>query len=128
MESKVSREGETSVLECMASGSPRPRIAWLKDGTTLTPTLRHFFTAQDQLLVIVHTESSDAGDYSCLLTNTLGSDRQVRLLVCEFFCLLTNTLGSDRQVILLVCESFCLLTNTLGSDRQVRLLVCESLY
>jgi len=80
MENKLTREGETTVLECMSTGSPRPRITWLKDGVTLTPTLRHFFTADDQLLVIVHSEASDSGDYTCLLTNTLGSDRQVRFI------------------------------------------------
>jgi leucine-rich repeats and immunoglobulin-like domains protein 1/3 len=77
MDNKWTREGDTAVLECMASGSPRPRVTWLKDGVTLMPTLRHFFTADDQLLVIVQTEASDAGDYMCVLTNTLGSDRQV---------------------------------------------------
>jgi len=70
--------GSTALLQCMSSGSPRPTLTWLKDGVVLVPTLRHFFTADDQLLVIVQTEPSDTGNYTCVMTNVIGSDRQVR--------------------------------------------------
>lgn len=80
MENKVTLDGDTTVMECMTSGSPKPRLEWLKDGIPLQPTLRHFFTADDQLLVIVQTQSSDAGEYTCIMTNTLGSERQTSRL------------------------------------------------
>ena len=67
--------GETSVLECMASGSPRPDITWLKDAQPLEETPRHFFTADNQLLIIVETQWSDAGTYTCEMSNTLGKMR-----------------------------------------------------
>jgi len=77
MEDQITAAGSTAVLQCMMSGSPRPRLTWLKDGVVLVPTLRHFFTADDQLLVIVQTAVTDTGNYTCVMTNVLGSDRQV---------------------------------------------------
>jgi len=71
--------GRTALMQCMSSGgSPRPTVTWLKDGVVIAPgTPRHFFTAEDQLLVIVHTRLEDTGNYTCVVTNVLGSDRQV---------------------------------------------------
>jgi len=80
MEDQVVAVGSTAVMQCMTSGSPRPRLTWLKDSVVFIPTLRHFFTADDQLLVIVQTAASDAGNYTCVITNVLGSDRQVGCL------------------------------------------------
>ncbi len=73
MEDKISEEGQTSVLECMASGSPKPKLIWHKDGELLIMTERHFFTADNQLLIIVQTKPSDAGHYTCEMSNTLGT-------------------------------------------------------
>lgn len=73
MEDKETRVGETAVLECMAAGSPKPKLAWMKDDAPLVPTERHFFTADSQLLIIVQTKSSDTGKYVCNMSNTMGS-------------------------------------------------------
>lgn len=75
MENKEITAGEPIVLECMAGGSPRPTLTWLKDGGPLKATERHFFTAEDQLMVIVGTTLSDAGRYECLMNNSLGTER-----------------------------------------------------
>lgn len=75
MEDKETRAGETTVLECLASGSPRPVLKWTKDGGPLYATERHFFTASNQLLIIVQTQASDAGSYMCEMSNTLGTER-----------------------------------------------------
>ncbi|XP_011348156.1 leucine-rich repeats and immunoglobulin-like domains protein 3 isoform X2 [Ooceraea biroi] len=73
MENKEIMVGDSIVLECMASGSPRPKLSWRKDGCALQATERHFFTAEDQLLIIVNTIASDAGKYECQMNNSLGS-------------------------------------------------------
>ncbi|RUS70224.1 hypothetical protein EGW08_022012 [Elysia chlorotica] len=74
MQTKVStRRGEDSVLQCRASGSPQPKLSWLKDGKNLVVTPRHFFTTGNQILVIVDTQWSDAGVYSCRISNSLGT-------------------------------------------------------
>ncbi|XP_013398463.1 leucine-rich repeats and immunoglobulin-like domains protein 3 [Lingula anatina] len=75
MEDKQTKVGETTVLECLAAGSPKPKLTWLKNDKPLGVTERHFFTANDQLLVIVQTRPEDAGRYTCEMSNTLGMER-----------------------------------------------------
>ena len=70
MVDKVVSVGETAVLECQSSGSPRPQLAWRKDGGPLAPTERHFFTADNQLLTIVKVEDLDGGQYECEMTTS----------------------------------------------------------
>lgn len=75
MENKEVKVGEAIVLECMASGWPKPTLRWTKDGSKLPLTDRHFFTADDQLLIIMDTTMSDSGIYACEMTNSLGTNR-----------------------------------------------------
>jgi hypothetical protein len=75
MESRASVEGSTTVLECHAAGNPKPRLEWLKDEKSIDVTERHYLTADNQLLVIVQTVPSDAGMYTCVMTNTVGSEK-----------------------------------------------------
>lgn len=73
MSDKSSFVGTTTVIECMAGGCPRPNLSWRKDDKPLEITERHFFTAGDQLLIIVNTAMNDAGNYECEMSNSLGS-------------------------------------------------------
>lgn len=74
MEDKEITAGESVVLQCMAAGIPKPTIQWIKDGGPIHATERHFFTAEDQLMIIVDTVMSDAGIYQCQLNNSLGTE------------------------------------------------------
>uniref|UniRef100_A0A803VFP9 Leucine rich repeats and immunoglobulin like domains 3 n=1 Tax=Ficedula albicollis TaxID=59894 RepID=A0A803VFP9_FICAL len=75
-------KGETAVLQCIAGGSPPPRLNWTKDDSPLMVTERHFFAAGNQLLIIVDTDVEDAGKYTCEMSNTLGTERgNIRLNV-----------------------------------------------
>ncbi|XP_040493141.1 leucine-rich repeats and immunoglobulin-like domains protein 3 isoform X1 [Ursus maritimus] len=75
-------KGETAVLQCIAGGSPPPRLNWTKDDSPLVVTERHFFAAGNQLLIIVDSDVNDAGKYTCEMSNTLGTERgNVRLSV-----------------------------------------------
>ncbi|KAJ4921776.1 hypothetical protein JOQ06_025944 [Pogonophryne albipinna] len=75
-------KGETAVLQCIAGGSPLPRLNWTKDDSPLVVTERHFFAAANQLLIIVDAAEADAGTYTCEMSNTLGTERgNVRLAV-----------------------------------------------
>ncbi|XP_026131143.1 leucine-rich repeats and immunoglobulin-like domains protein 1 [Carassius auratus] len=67
--------GETVALQCKALGSPPPRITWLKGEEPLRPSDRHYFTPGNQLLVIGSTTFEDAGRYTCVMSNTLGTER-----------------------------------------------------
>ncbi|KAM9674238.1 leucine-rich repeats and immunoglobulin-like domains protein 3 isoform 2-T2 [Trichechus inunguis] len=79
---RIVTKGETAVLQCIAGGSPPPRLNWTKDDSPLVVTERHFFAAGNQLLIIVDSDVSDAGKYTCEMSNTLGTERgNVRLSV-----------------------------------------------
>lgn len=81
MDRSVAR-GETAVLQCIAGGSPAPRLNWTKDDSPLLVTERHFFAAANQLLIIVDSTEADAGTYTCEMSNTLGTERgNIRLAV-----------------------------------------------
>ncbi|XP_051873885.1 leucine-rich repeats and immunoglobulin-like domains protein 1 isoform X2 [Pristis pectinata] len=67
--------GETIALQCMASGSPSPRITWLKGDEPLVVTKRHHFTPGNQLLIIRNVVSDDGGKYTCEMSNPLGTER-----------------------------------------------------
>lgn len=75
-------KGETAVLQCIAGGSPPPRLNWTKDDSPLIVTERHFFAAANQLLIIVDAAEADAGKYTCEMSNALGTERgNIRLAV-----------------------------------------------
>jgi hypothetical protein len=73
MENKEVISGKSSVLECMSSGFPKPKLQWLKDNRPIDASGRHFFAADYQLLIIVDTSLSDAGVYKCTMINDLGT-------------------------------------------------------
>lgn len=64
--------GENVSLECLSYGSPKPKVKWTKDGIELTAGNRHFFTVEDQLLVITNTSIDDSGTYQCEISNSQG--------------------------------------------------------
>uniref|UniRef100_A0A673JVC1 Leucine-rich repeats and immunoglobulin-like domains protein 3 n=1 Tax=Sinocyclocheilus rhinocerous TaxID=307959 RepID=A0A673JVC1_9TELE len=79
---RVVVKGETAVLQCIAGGSPPPRLNWTKDDSPLQVTERHFFAAGNQLLIIVDAADADAGTYTCEMSNPLGMERgNLRLAV-----------------------------------------------
>ena len=61
MENKTVIKGATAVIECRTSGSPKPKLTWLKNGIELELTQRHFFAADRQLLIIVNAMMTDSG-------------------------------------------------------------------
>lgn len=76
MENREVPIGKSSVIECRALGSPRPTLRWYRgdndSGVAIGVTDRHFFAADGHVLVILDTEPSDAGRYSCTIANALG--------------------------------------------------------
>ncbi|XP_043239899.1 leucine-rich repeats and immunoglobulin-like domains protein 3 isoform X1 [Amphibalanus amphitrite] len=91
MEDREVPAGDTAVLTCMAAGSPAPRLTWTKDGAPLQLTERHFFTAGQQLLIIVQTVPEDAGRYQCQMNNVLGEQSGLAKLTV----LPSSSLGLD---------------------------------
>ncbi|KAM7063025.1 leucine-rich repeats and immunoglobulin-like domains protein 1 isoform 2-T2 [Molossus nigricans] len=83
LEDRVVSAGETVALQCKAAGSPPPRITWLKGDRPLGLSARHHFTPGSQLLVVQNVVAEDAGQYTCEMSNALGTERahsQLRVL------------------------------------------------
>ncbi|XP_074054884.1 leucine-rich repeats and immunoglobulin-like domains protein 1 [Macrotis lagotis] len=75
LEDRVAAVGETVALQCKASGSPPPRITWLKGDQPVSLTDRHHFTPGNQLLIIQSVVPEDADRYTCEMSNALGTER-----------------------------------------------------
>ncbi|XP_048345591.1 leucine-rich repeats and immunoglobulin-like domains protein 1 isoform X2 [Sphaerodactylus townsendi] len=75
LEDRVVSVGETVVLQCKATGSPPPRITWLKGDQPLNVTERHHFTPGDQLLIVRNVVMEDNGKYTCEISNIVGTER-----------------------------------------------------
>ena len=66
-------------LKCSAEGSPRPGIAWFKDGLPLEsrPGAKHRARDETFSLKISKLSPPDEGNYTCVVTNDYGQIREV---------------------------------------------------
>jgi len=67
-------EGGNTNFYCTAGGNPRPRIEWKFKGSKLLSGSKHWIKDGGELN-IEHLNYSDAGEYTCVATNILGSHR-----------------------------------------------------
>lgn len=111
MENKDVNCGKTVVIECMAGGSPKPAIQWKKDYKPIEATERHFFAADDQLLIIVGTEIDDSGVYTCEMENNLGQDHgHMQLKVKPIAA--TNVVNIDEMTGIVIITIVCCAVGT----------------
>ena len=93
-------EGSSVLLECPATGEPRPIVTWAKDGLPIrigmqqSSSLQKFAASlqnsskpevdendriiisdEDMTLAIKHAEANDTGVYTCTASNTAGQDQ-----------------------------------------------------
>ena len=71
-------------LKCSAEGSPRPGIAWFKDGLPLEsrrPGANHRARDDTFSLRISKLSPPDEGNYTCVVTNAYGQIRKVSICV-----------------------------------------------
>ncbi|KAJ7383467.1 hypothetical protein OS493_027628 [Desmophyllum pertusum] len=64
-------ESSSASFQCNASGDPKPVVTWFKDGTQLTTGGRIVIGGDS--LTVLSTVASDAGQYSCNVSNGLSS-------------------------------------------------------
>ena len=65
--------GDTVSLQCSANGRPPAATEWYKGRELLEPT-RRIALSSSGLLVINAADQNDAGFYTCLAKNPVGSD------------------------------------------------------
>ncbi|MEQ2292216.1 Hemicentin-1, partial [Ameca splendens] len=69
-------------IECVASGSPRPQLNWLRNGLPLPVSSNIQLLSAGQVLRITRIQVSDGGTYTCVASNRAGVDnRQYSLQV-----------------------------------------------
>ena len=64
-------EGGNTAFYCTVGGNPSPRIEWRFRGRRLLPGAKH--SIKDGELIIKHLNYTDAGQYTCVVTNIFGS-------------------------------------------------------
>jgi len=67
--------GETFSVTCEALGNPIPEIVWLKNGHKLSSGANYIHAGKSSLDLVV-LDASDAGFYSCMARNAIGSVTQ----------------------------------------------------
>lgn len=60
-------------LECEARGVPIPTITWYRKGDAIFSSRRAQYVEQGHYLKIPRAQASDAGQYTCKVTNVAGS-------------------------------------------------------
>lgn len=63
-EDTVAIVGSTVVLECIANGSPKPRVTWLKNGSPVSFGSDYFVLGESNLMIKSVT-AAHAGNYTC---------------------------------------------------------------
>jgi len=85
------RAGSTARLQCAATGSPTPEVAWQKDGGFDFPAARErrmHVMPDDDVFFIVDVKVDDAGVYSCTARNDAGVvGANATLAVIRMYCL-----------------------------------------
>ncbi|XP_022603168.1 hemicentin-1 [Seriola dumerili] len=67
---------QPSVLECIVSGVPPPRVTWRKHGAILAGNNPRYTFAEDGSLHIHSAQVTDTGRYLCMATNQAGTQRK----------------------------------------------------
>lgn len=70
--------GGSILFKCNATGSPIPKISWKKGTEDVTDGARYKIT--DEGLTITNIEESDVGDYFCMATSSVGTNKQMSTL------------------------------------------------
>ncbi|KAM3610982.1 uncharacterized protein V6R79_011806 [Siganus canaliculatus] len=88
--------GEELTLECRASGTPTPRLSWLKDGVTLEGSERRHITAtpDGSTLTLLRLNPEDSGTYTCLAASPAGQESKIYTL----FVLVPPSISGETTV------------------------------
>uniref|UniRef100_A0A182QVC5 protein-tyrosine-phosphatase n=1 Tax=Anopheles farauti TaxID=69004 RepID=A0A182QVC5_9DIPT len=71
---RVIETGHTAVMQCKATGSPPPKIFWIKDMKRVDMTNPRYSINNEGSLQIDNSEESDMGKYECVAENSVGTE------------------------------------------------------
>ena len=74
-------ENQSAVFQCSVSGNPRPTLTWL--GQSSAPLKSHFHFHRDGRLEVNHATLDDAGEYTCVGSNLLGTANRTALMIVQ---------------------------------------------
>ena len=75
------KENQSTVFQCSVSGNPRPTITWLEDDSS--PLNGRFSFNHDGRLEVRHVTLDDAGKYTCVGRNILGTANKTAMMTVE---------------------------------------------
>ena len=70
------KENQTAVFQCSVSGNPKPSVTWL--GANSAP-----LRSRDGRLEVRHVILDDAGQYTCVGRNLLGTANKIAMMIVE---------------------------------------------
>lgn len=73
-------ESSNVKLRCHADGYPTPTVAWLLNGKPLVPDGNISVDDDSRSLAIKNVKPNVGGEYSCIASNSLGSDSLITTL------------------------------------------------
>ncbi|XP_043555476.1 hemicentin-1 [Chiloscyllium plagiosum] len=101
---------KTTMLDCMVSGTPNPKITWLKDGQPLKADNTHKILSNGRTLQILSAHVSDTGRYVCVAENVAGNTEKYFNLNVHVPPIIMGTSPENMTVVInnfisLMCEA-----------------------
>ncbi|GFT51976.1 neogenin [Nephila pilipes] len=105
-------KGSDLTLDCAANGNPKPRITWLKDGSTidLADLDSRFRIVGSGSLAIENVKEEDAGIYMCRAVNSedsVDANTNVNIIVPPYFITKPrNQYAREKDDITFTCDVY----------------------
>ncbi|POI31768.1 hypothetical protein CIB84_004481, partial [Bambusicola thoracicus] len=86
-------------LDCSATGTPSPKIMWLKSGQPIEEGTGHKILLNGQKFLISRAQVSDTGHYKCVAVNTAGEHEREFVVTVHVPPTIKSAGASERAVV-----------------------------